>query len=91
MNKKVLLADDSSICLEIEQELLRRLPVKIFTAGSGPEAMELARRIRPDLVCIDFDISGMDGAACCRAIKDDPHLSGTKWGLQTCEVNEMGP
>jgi len=75
MNKKVLLADSSNVCLEIEQELLRKLPVKVFTAGNGRQALDSARKLRPDLIYMDVDLSGMDGAACCRAIKADPTLS----------------
>jgi CheY-like chemotaxis protein len=78
MNKKVLLVDDSNVCLEIEQELLRRLPVKIFTATNGRQALDLVRKLRPDLVCMELDLPEMDGAACCAAIKGDPELSGTR-------------
>jgi len=75
MNKKVLLVDNSNICLGIEQELLRKLPVKVFTAGNGLQALEFARKLRPDLIYMDLDIPGMDGAECCRAIKEDPSLA----------------
>src|SRR5664279_5014419 len=76
MIKKVLLADYSHVCLEIEQELLRKLPVKVFIAESGKQAVELAHKLRPDLIYMGLDLSGMDGAACCRAIKGDPALAG---------------
>ena len=78
MNKKVLLAEHSQVCLEIEQELLRKLPVKVFIAENGRLAVELARKLRPDLIYMGLDLAGMDGAASCRAIKADPALAGIK-------------
>jgi CheY-like chemotaxis protein len=75
MNKKVLLADNSHVCLEIEQELLRKLPVKVFIAENGRQTLELARKLRPDLIYMGLDLSGMDGVACCRSIKEDPALA----------------
>jgi two-component system, OmpR family, alkaline phosphatase synthesis response regulator PhoP len=88
MNKKVLLADSSKVCLEIEQELLRKLPVKVFTAGKGSEALDSARKLRPDLIYMDLDIPGMDGAACCRAIKEDPSLAMTRVVLMAPAVDQ---
>ena len=70
MNKKVLLVDNSKVCLEIEQDLLRRLPVKIFYATDGKQALEQVRKLRPDLVCMEMELPGLDGAACCAAIKE---------------------
>jgi len=78
MIKKVLLADNSLVCLEIEQELLRKLPVKVFIAENGKQAVELAHKLRPDLIYLGLDLSGMDGASCCRAIKANPSLAGIR-------------
>jgi two-component system, cell cycle response regulator len=75
MNKKVLLVDNSNVCLEIEHELLRKLPVKVFTAGNGRQALEFARKLRPDLIYMELDLPAMDGAESCRAIKEDPALA----------------
>jgi CheY-like chemotaxis protein len=88
MNKKVLLADHSQVCLEIEQELLRKLPVKVFIAENGRQAVELARKLRPDLIYMGLDLAGMDGAACCRAIKADPALSGIKVVLMAPSIEK---
>src|SRR5664279_3906057 len=88
MIKKVLLADYSHVCLEIEQELLRKLPVKVFIAESGKQAVELAHKLRPDLIYLGLDLSGMDGAACCRAIKADPALAGIRVVLMAPSVEK---
>ncbi len=76
MEKKVLLVDNSCVCLDIEQELLRRLPVKVFVAENGKQALEIARKMRPDLIYMGYDLPGMDGAAFCRTIKEDQAMAG---------------
>jgi CheY-like chemotaxis protein len=88
MNKIVLLADNSNVCLEIEQELLRKLPVKVFIAENGKQAVELAHKLHPDLIYMGLDLSGMDGAVCCRAIKEDPALAGTPVVLMASSVEK---
>ncbi|MGD0844176.1 MAG: response regulator [Geobacteraceae bacterium] len=88
MHKKVLLVDNSNVCLEIEQELLRRLPVKVFTAENGRQALDLARKLRPDLIYMGLDLPGMGGAACCSAIKEDPSLAGIQVVLMAPMVEQ---
>ena len=70
--KKVLLADDAELLLDLEKKILVREGVTVLTAGNGREALDLVRRERPDLVFLDLDMPVMDGDECCRRIKEDP-------------------
>lgn len=88
MDKKVLLADNSKVCLEIEQELLRKLPVKIFTAANGPQLLDLARKFHPDLILMDMELPVKDGPACCAAIKEDTALEGTRVVLMSPQIEQ---
>lgn len=71
---KVLLVDDVQMSIEIEKSALSRAACTIFTANSGTEALEIARKEVPDLIVLDFYMPGMDGDECCRIIKSDPLL-----------------
>jgi CheY-like chemotaxis protein len=73
---KVLLTENSNIVLQIEKRYLKDAPVTIFTATNGEEALTVARKVKPDLVYMAFGLSGMNGAACCKAMKSDPEMAG---------------
>ena len=74
---EILLVDDAKIFLDIQKDFLRYSPVQIITAYNGIEALETARRKRPDLIVMDVNMPHMDGVSCCKAIKEDPALSAT--------------
>ena len=58
---------------EIETVFLGRTG-RILTACDGTEALEIARRERPDLVLTDLSMREMDGDELCRQIRHDPDL-----------------
>jgi uncharacterized protein (TIGR02266 family) len=72
---KILLVDDTRLFLELEKNFLKLSPVHILTASNGTEALEIARKEKPDLIFMDLNMPEMDGAACCAALKADPELS----------------
>ena len=74
---KILLVDDVKLSLEMEKSALSRAAATIFTASSGAEAIEIARKERPDLIVLDYYMPGMNGDECCRIIKADPDLNET--------------
>ena len=73
---KILIAESSNIVLQIEQRCLRFAGVSIFTATDSEEALSTARKVRPDLIYLSFNLHGAGGISCCRAIKSDPELRG---------------
>jgi len=70
---KILVVDDAPMFREIETIFLGRSG-RILTACDGPEALEIARRERPDLVITDLSMREMDGDELCRRIRHDPDL-----------------
>jgi DNA-binding response OmpR family regulator len=48
---------------------LRAEGFRVAIAGSGPEGVELCRRIAPDLVVLDWMLPGFDGIEACRRIQ----------------------
>ena len=73
----VLIADDLRFFLEVESTYLKRGGFEVIAAESGERAVALASQRRPNLVLLDLEMPGMDGAAACAAIRRDPLLSAT--------------
>jgi len=67
---RVLVTDDSAFMRQVVTRALEgdgRFEV-VGTAGSGAEAVEQCRKLKPDVVTMDFNMPGMNGAQATRAI-----------------------
>jgi two-component system, cell cycle response regulator DivK len=71
---KILLIEDNAENRYLLTFLLEQRGHEIIAAESGPVGLELAARVRPDLILLDIQLPGMDGHAVARAIKSDPLL-----------------
>jgi CheY-like chemotaxis protein len=67
--KKILLVDDSSTALMIEQMLLSKAQYDIITARDGREAVYTATEQKPDLILMDIVMPHMTGLEACRALR----------------------
>ena len=71
MSKKILVVDDDPDILTLVRYNLEKEGFKISTVESGEEAIEKARKIKPDLLILDLMLPGMDGLEVCRLLKSD--------------------
>lgn len=73
MVKKILLADDEEPVRALVAATLKNdNRYQLLEARNGMEALELARRERPDLVLLDVVMPHIDGFEVCRQLKADP-------------------
>ena len=68
---KILIVDDSKSIRKLLSVVLKNGKHVIIEAGDGNEALEKARKERPDLILLDVIIPGKDGIRVCREIKAD--------------------
>lgn len=72
--KKLLLADDIELLVELEKSFLQREPFELLVARNGREAYMMASLEQPDLVVLNLDLAEINGDDCCRRIKLNDEL-----------------
>lgn len=73
----VLYVEDNPVNVELMRAALAlRHRVRIEVAVDGQAGLEMARRLRPDLVLLDMGLPTMDGATVLAHLRADPHLAG---------------
>ena len=68
----ILIIDDSPTDVRVFTTLLERAGHRVSSAGSAEQGIEMARRLRPDLVIMDVIMPGMNGFQATRALTRDP-------------------
>ncbi|MBI3205060.1 MAG: response regulator [Myxococcales bacterium] len=71
MTRHVLLIEDNEQNRYLTTFLLQQRGHQVTSAVSGPDGIELARRVPFDLVLLDIQLPGMDGYAVAAALKAD--------------------
>ena len=72
MAVRILIADDEEVIRDSVRLCLQGRGYEIHEAKDGPEALAMAREIKPDLLILDVLMPGMVGYRVCRELKDDP-------------------
>lgn len=69
MGAKVLIVEDEPSLVETLEYTLARQGYEVRTATDGLEALEVARRERPDLIVLDIMLPRLDGLDVCRILR----------------------
>jgi phosphate regulon transcriptional regulator PhoB len=71
MPQTILVVDDERDIVELVRYNLTQAGYRVVSATDGRQAVELARRERPDLVVLDLMLPVLPGAEVARALKQD--------------------
>jgi two-component system alkaline phosphatase synthesis response regulator PhoP len=75
--KKILIADDEKDILEIISYNLINEGYEIYTAKDGNEALDIARKMRPDLIILDVMMPFKTGIEVCQILRVDEQFKDT--------------
>lgn len=69
---KILVVDDEMDILEIIRHTLNKEGFEVHVAANGFQAVEQAKKIKPELILMDVMMPVMDGMEACRQLKENP-------------------
>lgn len=74
---RVLIVDDDADNVALLGLMLKRGGYAVVTAGSGGQALGLARDLRPDVILLDATLPDISGHDTCRQLRAQPATSHT--------------
>ena len=69
---RILVVEDNHKNLKLVGDVLRFAGFDVIEARSGEDGVELAETVLPDLVLMDLQLPGMDGAEALRLLRASP-------------------
>jgi len=77
--KSVLVVEDNLDSVHSLTLLLRAMGHVVEYAINGYAALDVARRLRPEVVFLDLGLPGMDGFELCSRLRGEPGLDRTRF------------
>ncbi len=74
---KILVVDDEPDIVEFLSYNLRKEGFEVVTAQDGEEALEVARREKPDIILLDIMMPYLDGVEVCRLLRQEAEFRDT--------------
>jgi len=75
MTAQILVVDDVAANVKLLEAKLASEYYGVISAKDGFEAIEHAKRHKPDLILLDVMMPGMDGFETCKKLKEDPEIA----------------
>jgi len=72
MAKKILIIDDNENNRLLMADILQYRGYEISEAEDGAKGINLAAKLKPDLILLDMQMPGIDGFAAAKMLKSDP-------------------
>ena len=91
--KKILIVDENDVCRESLRESIKSLGYEVFEAATGPEAIDKASSMHPDLIMMDLRLPGMNGDEATVRLKRNlstrniPVVISTAW-TTACNIGD---
>ena len=87
--RKILVVDDDRKIVELVRLYLEKDGYRVLVAYDGLEALELARRKRPDLIVLDLLLPELDGLDVCRILQAESEVPIIMLTAKTTEEDKL--
>ncbi len=88
--RAVLVIDDSPTVRRLAEIVLSQAGYEVYTAEDGDEGLEMAKRVHPSIILVDFLMPRMNGYKLCKIIRSDPELKDIPLILITAKGEDVG-
>jgi two-component system CheB/CheR fusion protein len=75
---RLLVVEDNADAAETLRDLLLLFGHEVELARTGAEGIEMAHRLRPQVVLCDIGLPGLDGYGVARALREDPDTAAIR-------------
>lgn len=73
----VLVVEDNLITQELISKIFSHFGLSVHLANNGEEGVEMARRLKPDMILMDIFMPVMNGVDATRLIRQEPQIKDT--------------
>jgi DNA-binding response OmpR family regulator len=88
VKKKILIVEDETDVATVLAMLLEAQEYEVIRAKDGPQALEKARREKPDLILLDIMLPKIDGFKVARMLKFDENFRHIPIIMLTAKIQE---
>src|SRR3989344_4133650 len=88
MKKSVLIIEDEKHIAEAQSLILSEL-YRVHHAPDGAKGVEMANKLKPDVVILDIMLPKMSGYEVCRKIRSNAELKSTKIVMVTAKNQQI--
>jgi len=87
---KVLLVDDSPTVRRLGELILSQHGYSVFTAEDGEQGLEMAQKVHPAVILVDFIMPNMNGHTFCRKVRQDETMKDVPLILISSKGESVG-
>jgi len=89
MSNKILVVEDDRTLLDVIKYNLVKEGYEVNTSEDGAQALDLARKTKPDLVILDVMLPGMNGFEVCRILRKETAIPILILSAKTEEIDKV--
>lgn len=86
MTQSVLYIEDNEVNSDIVKRILEREGYTVHICDNGPDGIQLAQDVTPDLLLVDLHLPGMNGFEITKQLRTIETLNDSKIMLLTADI-----